>query len=154
VGQPARPNPSYFHVSTLGYMVGIHDYCLDDPEYRISYEVGNMTPTLLLTNLNRSSNGYFAYDSEPLYLLAVASILSSAVSRTRQEDHDNSGSGQRVPGYKRLLTVFIITNAIAGLCQLCGAIVLYSISLAKIRIGTSLRQGIFLVRSDHLRRAI
>jgi hypothetical protein len=154
VGQPARPNPSNFDVSTLGYMVGIHDYCLDDPEYRISYKVGNMTPTLLLTNLNRGSNGYSAYDSEPLYLLAVASILSSAMSRTRQEDHGNSGSGQRVLGYKRLLTVFIITNAIAGLCQLCGAIVLYSISLAESRIDTSLRQGIFLVCPDHLCRAI
>ena len=154
MGQPARPNPSYFDVSTLGYMVGIHDYCLDNPEYRISHEVGNMTPTLLLANLNRSSNGYFAYDSEPLYLLAAASILSSAVSRTRQEDHGNSGSGQRVLGYKRLLTVFVITNATAGLCQLCGAIVLYSILLAKSRIDSSLRQEIFLVRPDHLRRAI
>jgi len=113
-----------------------------------------MIPTLLLTNLYRSSNEYFAYDSEPLYLLAVASILSSAISRTRQEGHRNSGSGQRVLGYERLLTVFIITNAIAGLCQLCGAIVLYSISLAESRIDTSLRQGIFLVCPNHLRSAI
>ena len=113
-----------------------------------------MIPTLLLTNLYRSSNEYFAYDSEPLYLLAVASILSSAISRTRQEGHRNSGLGQRVLGYERLLTVFIITNAIAGLCQLCGAIVLYSILLAESRIDTSLRQGIFLVCPNHLRSAI
>ncbi|KAF2022945.1 hypothetical protein EK21DRAFT_81945, partial [Setomelanomma holmii] len=102
----------------------------------------------------RSSSGYFACDSEPLHLLAAASILSSAVSRGRLLDHENSGSGQHGLGYKRLLTVFIITNAIAGLCQLRGAIAIYSISLAESRVDTSLRQGIFLVCPDHRRRAI
>jgi hypothetical protein len=135
-------------------MVGIHDYCLDDPDDRISDEVGNITPILLLTNPNRSSSGYFAYDSEPLCLLAVASILSSAISRARQEDRVNPGSGQDGWGYERLLTVFIITNAIAGSCQLCGAIVIYSILLAESRTDNSLRQGIFLVCPGHLCRAI
>jgi hypothetical protein len=83
VGQPARLNPSYFDVSTLGYIVSIYDYCLDDPDDHISDEVGNITLILLLTNLNRSSSGYFAYDLELLCLLAVASILSSVISCAR-----------------------------------------------------------------------
>ena len=102
---------------------------------------------------SRSSNTYSAYDSEPLYLLAVASLLSSAISRGRLEDHESSGSEQDSSGYKRLLTVFIITNAIAGSCQLCGAIVIYSISLAESEIETSVCQGIYLVGLDHCRCA-
>ncbi|KAH8695744.1 hypothetical protein GQ44DRAFT_137323 [Phaeosphaeriaceae sp. PMI808] len=97
----------------------------------------------------RGSNNCFAYGSEPLYLLAAASLLSSAVSRGRLENHENSGSDQDGSGYKQLLTVFIITNAIAASFQLCGAIVIYSISLAESKIDTSLRQGIYLVCPDH-----
>jgi hypothetical protein len=67
-------------------MVSMHNYYLNGPKYRISYKVGNITLTLLLANLNRSSNVYFAYDLELLYLLATASILSLAISRTQQED--------------------------------------------------------------------
>lgn len=106
------------------------------------------------TNQNSGSIGYFACDSDALYLLAVASILSSAIPRARLEDHRNSGLGQEILGYGRLLTIFMAINAIAGSCQLCGALVIYSISLAKSTVDTNLHQGIFLVGHDHRRRAI
>ncbi|KAF2844179.1 hypothetical protein T440DRAFT_410714 [Plenodomus tracheiphilus IPT5] len=97
----------------------------------------------------RRSSGCFAYDSEPLYLSAAISLLSSAISRGRLEDHAMSGSEHDSSGYKRLLMVFIVTNAIAASFQLCGAIAIYSISLAESNLDTSLRQGVFLVCLDH-----
>jgi hypothetical protein len=109
-------------------------------------------PTLL--NQNRGSNSGFVYHSESLYLLATASVLSSAVSRGQLEEHKISGSTQHNLALKRSLTVFIITNAIAALCQLCGAVVIYSITLADSKTGTSLRQGILLVCRDGLLSSI
>jgi hypothetical protein len=108
---------------------------------------------LCLTTLlsqNRGSNTGFIYNSESLHLFATASVMSSVVSRWRLEEHKISGSTQHNSGLKRLLTVFVITNAIAALCQLCGAVVIYSITLADSKSDTSLRQGILLVCRDRL----
>jgi hypothetical protein len=105
-------------------------------------------PTLLVQT--RGSDTGFVYDSEPLYLLTTASILSSAVSRGRLEDHKNSGWTEHNLNYKRLLAVFIITNAIAALCHVCGAIVIYCTTLADSKIDTIFCQGIVLVCRDHL----
>jgi Na+/H+ antiporter NhaB len=71
--------------------------------------------------------------------------MPSAVSRGRLEEHKISGSTQQNLPYTRLLVVFIITNAIAALCQLCEAVVIYSITLANSKADTILRQGILLV---------
>jgi hypothetical protein len=60
-------------------------------------------------------------------------------------------SGQRNPGYVRLLVLFIVVNAVAALLQMCGAIVFYSLSLVNKEISASLRQGIVLVRLHLLR---
>ncbi|KAF1359803.1 hypothetical protein EJ07DRAFT_118147 [Lizonia empirigonia] len=98
---------------------------------------------------SRGNNCCSVYDSGPLYVLAVVSFLSSAISRGRLEDHETAGSEQDSSGYKRLLMVFIITNAIAASFQLCGGIVIYGISLAKSKVDTSLHQGVFVVSLDH-----
>ncbi len=49
----------------------------------------------------------------------------------------------------QFLTTLVITNAIAGACQLCGAIAIDIILLAGSTINTNVRQGIYLVSAAH-----
>jgi hypothetical protein len=62
--------------------------------------------------------------------LAVASSLSSALSRKRLNTHINSGAAQINQGFPRLLWVIIVTNAVAALAQLCSGIAIVVITLA------------------------
>ncbi|KAF1347371.1 hypothetical protein EJ07DRAFT_169777 [Lizonia empirigonia] len=66
-----------------------------------------------------------AYESALLARLAAASLL----------DED----------YVRLFNTFVATNAAAASIQLCGAIIVSSLSLAGRSTSTRLRQGIFMV---------
>jgi hypothetical protein len=141
----ACPDATCFDVSLLDYIVGIHDRYLDGPELRLSYEVG-VAALPYYSSKSKQGQQYRLYlYSESLHLLATGSVMSSAVSRTRLEEHKISGLTQQSLHYRRLLAVFIITNAIAALCQLCGAVVIYSITLANSKADTILRQGILLV---------
>lgn len=92
----------------------------------------------------RDQNTCFIYGSALLSRVATVSLISLAVSLRQLEDHKGQGPGQVNLPFIRLLTVFIVTNAIAALCHICGAIVLYSLSFAE-KTNTHLRQGIFLV---------
>jgi flagellar basal body-associated protein FliL len=64
------------------------------------------------------------------------------------QTHDSSGQSNHE--YKRSLVLFIVANAVAVACYLCGAIFFYSLSLANKNISTRLRQGIVLVRTQPL----
>ena len=84
------------------------------------------------------------YEFLLLSRLAAAPLLSSALSSWRLHEHKSSAGGFS-PGYMRLLIAFIVSNATAALCQLCGATILYALLLSDGKISTSLRQGIVLV---------
>src|SRR4051812_46089295 len=85
----------------------------------------------------------FVYESVLLFLV-TAPLLSLVLSYSWLRQHKDSG--QINPWYKNLLHVFIVTNAIAALCMLCGAIIiLYFILRATAKIDIRLPQSIFLV---------
>jgi hypothetical protein len=86
-----------------------------------------------------------AYESALLARFAAASLLSSALSRKQLETHKNSGSERRDEDYVRLLHTFVFANAAAASIQLCGTIIVSSLSLAGRSTSTQLRQGIFMV---------
>jgi len=86
-----------------------------------------------------------AYESALLARFAAASLLSSALSRKQLEAHKNSGFERRDEDYVRLFYTFVATNAAAASIQLCGAIIVSSLSLAGRSTSTRLRQGIFVV---------
>ena len=86
-----------------------------------------------------------AYESALLARFAAASLLSSALSRKQLETHRNSGSEPRDEAYVRLLHTVVFTNTAAASIQLCGAILVSSLSLAGRSTSTQLRQGIFMV---------
>ncbi|KAF2194985.1 hypothetical protein K469DRAFT_1700 [Zopfia rhizophila CBS 207.26] len=96
--------------------------------------------------LFRNQHMPFVYESVLLFLV-IAPLLSLLLSYSRLRQHKNSG--QINPGYKNLLLVFIVTNAIAALFMLCGAIIilcfiLWATAKIDIRLRHRLRQSIFL----------
>jgi hypothetical protein len=86
-----------------------------------------------------------AYESALLARLAAASLLSLALSCKQLETHKNSGLERRDQDCVRLLHAFVFANAAAASIQLCGAIIVSSLSLAGRSPSTQLRQGIFMV---------
>ncbi|KAF1358982.1 hypothetical protein EJ07DRAFT_121554 [Lizonia empirigonia] len=86
-----------------------------------------------------------AYESALLACFVAASLLSSAISRKQLEAHKNSGSERRDEDYVRLLHTIAFTNTAAASFQLCGAIIVSSLSLAGTGPSTQLRQGIFML---------
>jgi hypothetical protein len=84
--------------------------------------------------------------------VAIAPFTSLIASHSVLQNHKASGlQYNRESKFVRLLVVFIVVNAVAALCQMSGAIILYSLSLASKEISTNLHQGIFLVRLQLLR---
>jgi hypothetical protein len=83
-----------------------------------------------------------AYESALLARLAAASLLSSIISQKQLEAYKNSGSERRDEDYVRLFYTFVVTNAAAASIQLCGAIIVSSLSLAGRSTSTQLRQVI------------
>jgi hypothetical protein len=71
-----------------------------------------------------------AYEPVLLYRLAIASFLSSALSRRQLESYKSFGLGQINIGYMQLLNRSVITNAVAASMQMCAAIVFTGLLLA------------------------
>jgi hypothetical protein len=78
---------------------------------------------------------------------AIVSLLSTALSRQLLESHKLSGVSQTKQGFVQLLNAFIATNAVAASVQLCGAMLLTGVLLAKKSTGVNLRQSVLLVCS-------
>ncbi|KAF2650665.1 hypothetical protein K491DRAFT_682785 [Lophiostoma macrostomum CBS 122681] len=94
----------------------------------------------------KDKNTCFAYESAMLSRVAIAPFTSLIASHSVLEKHKASGSQyNRESKFVRLLVVFIVVNAVAALCQMSGAVILYSLSLANKEISTNLHQGIFLL---------
>jgi hypothetical protein len=85
-----------------------------------------------------------AYESALLARFAAASLLSLVLSLKQLEAHNNSGSEGGNGEYVRFLHTLIFSNAVASSTQLCGAIIVSSLSLAGRDISAQVRQGIFM----------
>jgi hypothetical protein len=91
---------------------------------------------------NRETKLFFIYESVVLSSLAIGPLLSAALSYRSLRQHRNLQ--QKNWEYKGVLILFIVTNLIAALCELCGTtLILYSALLA--RPETNSRYEIFLV---------
>lgn len=77
--------------------------------------------------------------------MAIASLLSSALSRHLLDAHYRTGVTQARHAFANLLRMFTITNAIAALVQMCGAVVLNLTSLTEKSTGVEIRRGVLLV---------
>ncbi|KAF1936691.1 hypothetical protein EJ02DRAFT_479445 [Clathrospora elynae] len=86
-----------------------------------------------------------AYELALLARLAAASLLCLVLSRKQLQAHKNLGFERRDKEYVQLLHTFFFANAAAVSTQLCGAIIISSLSLASRSTSTQLRQGIFML---------
>ncbi|KAF1937100.1 hypothetical protein EJ02DRAFT_357629 [Clathrospora elynae] len=86
-----------------------------------------------------------AYKLALLSCLATALLLSLALLCKQLETQKNLGLEWRDQDYVRLLHAFVFTNAAAASIQLCGAIIVSSLSLAGRSPSTQVRQGIFML---------
>ena len=86
-----------------------------------------------------------AYESALLARFAAASLVSLVLSLKQLNVHNNSGAGQRIENYVRLLHTLILSNAVASLIQLSGAIIVSGLSLAGRDTSAELRRGVFIV---------
>jgi hypothetical protein len=86
-----------------------------------------------------------AYESALLARFAAASLVSLVLSLKQLNVHNNSGSEQRIENYVRLLRTLILSNAVASLIQLSGAIIVSGLSLAGRDTSAELRRGVFIV---------
>ncbi|KAF1937093.1 hypothetical protein EJ02DRAFT_477791, partial [Clathrospora elynae] len=93
---------------------------------------------------SRAKTTSSAYESALLARLAAASLLSSALLHKQLEAYKNLGFERRDREYVRMLRTFVFANATAASIQLCGAIIVLSLSLAGQSTSTQLRQGIFM----------
>jgi hypothetical protein len=92
---------------------------------------------------NRPTKIYFIYESVVLSSLAIGPLVSAALSYRSLLQHRNLAQNNRE--YKGILILFIVTNIIEALCELCGtAVIVYSVLSASPE--TNIRYGVFLVR--------
>jgi hypothetical protein len=92
---------------------------------------------------NRGTKIYFIYEPVVLSSLAIGPFVSAALSYRSLLQHRNLAQNNQE--YKGILILFIATNIIAALCELCGtAVIIYSVLLASPE--TKIRYGVFLVR--------
>ena len=80
-----------------------------------------------------------------LFPCVFASGLSSALPYRQLKDNKTAGTSERSKKYRQLLSTLVITNAVAALSQLCGAMLLAGALLAQGSTGGDLRGGVVLV---------
>ncbi|RYO29285.1 hypothetical protein AA0113_g12093 [Alternaria arborescens] len=85
-----------------------------------------------------------AYESALLARFAAASLVSLVLSLKQLNVHNNSGAEPRIENYVRLLHTLVLSNAVASLIQLSGAIIVSSLSLAGRDNSAELRRGVFI----------
>jgi hypothetical protein len=77
--------------------------------------------------------------------MAIASLLSLALSCHLLDAHYRSGVTQARQAFANLLRMFIVTNTVTALAQMCGAVLLNFTSLAEQSTGVEIRRGVLLV---------
>ena len=106
------------------------------------YETFPILCSLLITGRDDLVHEY-----ELLSRIVMASVVSWALWNQALQIH--RASGNPIPERMRALRQFVVVNALAASCQILGAIIQYSLSLANVRT-SEIRQGIFLVRLHFL----
>jgi hypothetical protein len=74
-----------------------------------------------------------------------ASGLSSVLPYRQLKDNKTAGTSERSKRYRQMLGTLFVTNAVAALSQLCGAMLLAGALLAEGGTGGDLRGGVVLV---------